>query len=214
MSISIAYNTKSIVSGSSILGPNIVRDGLILYVDAANSKSYPGSGTTWYDLSRNENDVSVVNPIFNQNDNLGSITGKFSTDTLNGINNGDEHTITLIGKNLVFADARGNEILVYSDVYQYYSTYPSSPPSPFQFSYSQNDTIKITYTVSDGKTIFYVNGSKIGEVTHDNINGFQPAYVTSQTTPTTINMIKIYNRVLTENEVQQNFNALKGRFGL
>jgi hypothetical protein len=26
--------------------PQIVRDGLVLYLDAANSKSYPGSGTT------------------------------------------------------------------------------------------------------------------------------------------------------------------------
>ena len=213
MSISIAYNTKSIVSGSSILGPNIVRDGLILHVDAANSKSYPGSGTTWYDLSRNGNNVSITNLIFNQNDNLGSITGQFSTDTLNGINNGDEHTITLIGKSLVFLDAGGNEILFYSNGYQYFSAYPFSSPSPFQFSYSQNDTIKITYTVSDTKTIFYVNGSKIGEVTHDNISGFEPQYITGQAT-TTLNVIKIYNRVLSEDEVQQNFNALKGRFGL
>lgn len=28
----------------------IVTDGLVFYVDAGNSKSYPGSGTTWYDM--------------------------------------------------------------------------------------------------------------------------------------------------------------------
>jgi hypothetical protein len=32
-------------------GPKIVTDGLVLALDAANTKSYPGSGTTWYDLS-------------------------------------------------------------------------------------------------------------------------------------------------------------------
>ena len=31
-------------------GPSIVTDGLVFYVDAANSKSYPGTGTTWTDL--------------------------------------------------------------------------------------------------------------------------------------------------------------------
>ena len=31
-------------------GPSIVTDGLVFYVDAANSKSYPGTGTTWSDL--------------------------------------------------------------------------------------------------------------------------------------------------------------------
>ena len=34
-------------------GPQIVTDGLVFCVDANNAKSYPGSGTTWYDLSKN-----------------------------------------------------------------------------------------------------------------------------------------------------------------
>lgn len=34
-------------------GPHIATDGLVLYLDAANIKSYPGSGTTWNDLSGN-----------------------------------------------------------------------------------------------------------------------------------------------------------------
>jgi len=37
-------------------GPNIVEDGLVLCLDAANERSYPGSGDTWYDLSGNGND--------------------------------------------------------------------------------------------------------------------------------------------------------------
>ena len=34
-------------------GPKIVTDGLIFKLDASNNKSYPGSGTTWTDLSGN-----------------------------------------------------------------------------------------------------------------------------------------------------------------
>ena len=34
-------------------GPDIVENGLVLALDAGNSKSYPGSGTTWTDLSGN-----------------------------------------------------------------------------------------------------------------------------------------------------------------
>lgn len=33
--------------------PQIIRNGLVLCLDAANSKSYPGTGTTWSDLSGN-----------------------------------------------------------------------------------------------------------------------------------------------------------------
>ena len=32
-------------------GPNIVNDGLVFLVDAADKNSYPGSGTAWTDIS-------------------------------------------------------------------------------------------------------------------------------------------------------------------
>lgn len=38
---------------SCFASPNIIKNGLILYLDAGNTKSYPGSGTTWSDLSGN-----------------------------------------------------------------------------------------------------------------------------------------------------------------
>jgi len=41
--------------------PSIITDGLVLYLDAANLKSYPGSGTAWNDLSGNNNNASMIN---------------------------------------------------------------------------------------------------------------------------------------------------------
>lgn len=47
-------------------GPHIVTDGLVLALDAASPRSYPGTGTTWYDLSGNNNDGVLNNgPTFN-----------------------------------------------------------------------------------------------------------------------------------------------------
>ena len=40
-------------------GPDIIEDGLVLALDAANTKSYGGSGTTWSDLSGKENDGTI-----------------------------------------------------------------------------------------------------------------------------------------------------------
>jgi hypothetical protein len=40
-------------------GPKTVTDGLVMYLDAANPKSYPGSGTSWRDLSGNGNDGTI-----------------------------------------------------------------------------------------------------------------------------------------------------------
>ena len=42
-------------------GPNVVEDGLMLYLDAADPKSYPGSGTTWFDLSGNGRHATLRN---------------------------------------------------------------------------------------------------------------------------------------------------------
>ena len=58
---------------SVIGGPDIITDGLVLYLDAANTKSYIGSGTTWKDLSGNSNDGTLTNgPTFDSG-NSGSI---------------------------------------------------------------------------------------------------------------------------------------------
>ena len=40
--------------------PKIVTSGLVLYLDAANVKSYPGTGTTWTDLSGNSNSGTLT----------------------------------------------------------------------------------------------------------------------------------------------------------
>ena len=47
-------------------GNNIQTDGLVLYVDAAYKKSYPGAGSTWSDLSSSENHGTLTNaPTYN-----------------------------------------------------------------------------------------------------------------------------------------------------
>ena len=39
----------------------MITDGLIVALDASVSESYPGSGTTWTDLSGNGNNGTLVN---------------------------------------------------------------------------------------------------------------------------------------------------------
>ena len=68
---------------SAIGGPNIIEDGLVLYLDAGNRKSYPGSGTTWFDKSGRGNNGTLTNgPTFNTG-SLGSIVFDGSNDYVN-----------------------------------------------------------------------------------------------------------------------------------
>ena len=64
---------------ATLYSPKIVTNGLVLCLDAGNNKSYPGSGTTWNDLSGNNNTGSLVNgPTF-----TGSFGGSVAFDGVN-----------------------------------------------------------------------------------------------------------------------------------
>ena len=63
-------------------GPDIIESGLVLCLDAANKNSYPGSGTTWTDLSSNNNNFTLVNgPTFSAS-NMGNIVFDGTNDYL------------------------------------------------------------------------------------------------------------------------------------
>lgn len=58
------YNTQAPRFGYTADTPSIVTSGLTVYLDASNSVSNPGSGTTWYDMSvTKSNDFSLVNGV-------------------------------------------------------------------------------------------------------------------------------------------------------
>lgn len=46
-------------------GPKVVTDNLILCLDAGNKKSYPGTGTVWYDLTTNNNNFNILATAYN-----------------------------------------------------------------------------------------------------------------------------------------------------
>jgi hypothetical protein len=54
-------------------GPDIVTNGLVLYLDAANNRSIVSGSTTWFDLSRNGNTGSLINGPTYSSANGGSI---------------------------------------------------------------------------------------------------------------------------------------------
>jgi hypothetical protein len=70
-------------------GVNIVTNGLVLYLDASNTKSYVSGSTTWDDVSRSRNNGTLINgPTFNSS-NGGSIVFDGSNQyaiTTNNIN--------------------------------------------------------------------------------------------------------------------------------
>jgi len=77
-------------------GDNVVTSGLILHLDAGYAESYPGSGTTWKDISGNGNDVTLYNGISYQD---GALVGDGVNDygrTTNTLNLSGLTAITIV----------------------------------------------------------------------------------------------------------------------
>jgi hypothetical protein len=78
-------------------GPEIVNDGLVLSLDAGNTQSYPGSGTTWFDISGGRRNYTFGSGIIWNSggyfscDGTGQFTGPGSNTF--GFSSSMEHTI-------------------------------------------------------------------------------------------------------------------------
>ncbi len=87
------------------IGPDIIQDGLVFYLDAANTNSYSGSGTTWTDLNGSYNGTLTNGPAHSSTNN-----GIFSFD-------GSNDYVTMAGSNNDHAwthdDSVGSNILCY-----------------------------------------------------------------------------------------------------
>ena len=76
----IVYNEIDEIT--DLFGRGIVRDGLVLDLDAGITASYPGSGTTWTDLSASGNNGTLINGLTYSSANGGSIVFDGSNDTV------------------------------------------------------------------------------------------------------------------------------------
>ena len=90
-----------------IYSPKIVTDGLVFCADAGNKKSYPGSGTTWFDLSGNGTNLILINGpsysslnggIINLDGINDYVVGSSNLSILNGITGSDGFTCSVLFK--------------------------------------------------------------------------------------------------------------------
>jgi hypothetical protein len=86
--------------------PRIVRDGLVLYLDAANVRSYVSGSTNWIDLSTGLNNGALQNaPVFNSS-NYGNIV----------FNGTDEYASFSTNPNLNFTGTSPYTISFYANI--------------------------------------------------------------------------------------------------
>jgi hypothetical protein len=210
----------------------IVTDGLVLLWDIADKSSYPGSGTTVYDLSGNGNHGTLVNGVGY------SITSTGPVLTFDGIDDYLQSAspnlltanYTVIGATRYSGATRGrmingtgnNWLLGHwsNSTQKYYAQGWITNSS----SNENSDTNWRIYTgngsVSGDLYSFYVNNTLIAGPSIEGSQGpsgitiGKIGYVSSEYSTGEFSFILAYNRILTTDEMTQIYNAKKSRFNL
>jgi hypothetical protein len=218
----------------------IVQDGLVLNLDAGASISYPGSGNTWTDLSGNSNTGTLTNGPTYSSDNGGVLsfdevddyvdiadstslqfgTGDFTISVWaypRKVVYGGSDQGTLVAKNYL-----GVELFLYEGRFNSYiggvsnsiigSIYPLLTNTWYNFVLQREGTSCSSYvnTVLNGSS---TNSSSVSQV-GTNFNIGRRTGSSAYTLNGNIAHVSMYNRALSTAELSQNFNALRGRYGI
>ena len=213
-------------------GPDIIEEDLTFVVDAANIRSYPGSGSTWFDISGRENDGTLTNSgniahaggparlKFNEGNTAGTgyvemgnvieSTDKYTKNVWFRTNASNTNNL-MSGGHTVLWCAGGQQTIYAGHNGSYYEvSYNSGSSTGLQTWYNAC----VTYSATTLK--LYVNGKLRSTSSSTNytdvslhIAGFANQYELSGD----IAYASLYDRALTASEVKQNYEAIKGRFG-
>lgn len=216
-------------------GPKIVTDGLVLYLDAANPKSYPGTGVVWNDLSGNGNDGILINgPSFNSG-NGGSIMFDGVNDYIRVTNNPslapNNFTISVwvirnFGRTILSLsnDSSGAFKLYSFEVTTSFIAKLRTTDNDYSITTtlpSQNIWYNYVSTYNGNTFSLYVNGvltnstpaSGTIDLGSANLNIGNKNTIDGEYINGKISNFILYNKPLTLTEIQQNYNATKSRFG-
>lgn len=225
-------------------GPNIVRDGLVFAIDSATPRSYPGSGTSWFDISGNANHATLNNgPTFSSSLG-GAITLDGSNDSVTVPDNSKlkfdtayftvEAVInisSIASKQRIVSRgssgwSQGWHIAARPTQWEFEcSDGVSSPGNSFLISTTTTVGINcVSWSITPTSAILYVNGLQVGS-TQTITEGV--AFGNATTTmgigafesggeylTGNIHAVRLYSRNLSASEILRNFNAMENRFGL
>ena len=218
--------------------PSVVRNGLALYLDAANPRSYSGSGNTWYNIISGAIGGTMVGVGYStSNGGYFNFTGSqymtFASTPPVG-----QSSLSSTVEIFAYRNSTGGFEVMFgggntaANQAYYFGNRQNS--SNFMNAYYANDldsstpTTNVawnhyvaTYDNSTGRRATYYNGTLLAQnvsgVTNNSASVFMIGAFNLLGTPSyhfngRIAFVKIYNRALTAQEISQNYNATKMRY--
>ena len=215
-----------------------VSSNMLLYLDAGNRTSYPGTGTTWTDLSANDNDATGLTGTTYSSLNGGYLS--FNGTTGSGNLDANKYNTPYTGKTVFVAGNLSSiDIGTYraflgasagSRNFNFYMYRPSSGVYQLHFSagggtlsgnlsYTPGNWFTAAVTqATDQTTVYYFNGQQVSQ---DTMAFAQ--FLTGSTERVgradnfwngPLPIICVYKTNLTAAQILANHNAVRGRYGL
>lgn len=220
----------------------VVTNGLILHLDAGNTSSYPGSGTTWTDLSGSGNNGTLVGGVGYSTTNGGTLTFDGTDDHVTlpsgfgtwtsgitvfaivnfGVASNWERIIDFgngsANNNILFARNGTSDNLEF----QVFNGASVSQALSVASGITNNVTAQYAATLDGTNGRLYRNGSQIYTVATTvvpptvtrTINYIGRSNWADAYFQTSMNVVMVYNRGLTAAEITQNYNVFKSRYGI
>ncbi len=221
-------------------------NGLVLCLDAGNRKSYPGSGTTWIDLSRRGNNGTLTNgPTYSSSNggyftfvpssqyvtipfssnfptgssartlcaffNIFSLTGGRSVFAIGGnASDGNRTNLWVGADNSIGVECRNSGTVTYTswsgiNTWVYLCATNAAGGTAHSFK---------IYINGQQRSVVNFGSSTLNTSSAACVVGTIPGALGSNSFDGRISNVALYNRELSASEIQQNFNALRGRYGI
>lgn len=203
----LAYQATQSSSPTPLVGP--VTNGLVARLDAADKSSYPGSGTTWTDLSGSGRNATLTGVGYSASDGGGALAFDGTTSTAR----------------IASGSAQSIFMFVYIDSSKVASRYLLDTRTGNASGYIYNNGVGNWTNFSvDTQPVaaawsslpmnrwagFYTSTAS----PYTSTVNLMSRYSNTEQLPGRLGVVLVYNRALTQAEITQNFNAYSTRYGL
>jgi hypothetical protein len=221
--------------------PKYITENLMLYLDAQDPASYPGTGSTWFDLSGNGFNATLINSPTWSNSGFFSFNGTNQTASI--ATNPNIYGVISCEIWIYFNNISSNPVFMHKGVHYTVqvtgtNTYQWADSSNYSYANYGNRTATGIGTTGTWKQIIitkntsndvkvYINGvlsdtrsNFTGVITNNTTTFWLVGYSDTTSVPTSslvngnVALCRIYNRELKQSEITSNFNCDRSRFGL
>jgi hypothetical protein len=218
---------------SVFAGPEIVNDGLVLSLDAANPRSYPGTGTAWNDLSGNARNATI-NGTVSFTTNYFSISGDSTYISLSNsglVPRTNDFTYSCWvyfnstdSLDTIFENGSWTDTLLFRFETSVFTVYAEGAlRGTITWTPVIGSWLNIVLRRSSNTVSCYINNVLTGtpfsmnldiDLANPNLWFMRSQHTAGQWTNGRISTFSIYNSAISDAGIEQNFNALRGRYGV